>query len=92
MWEKINKIFPEGGIDIGGEYLTNDAIKNSHLDSIVTNIFKPVRSMLEYQIEYTYYSNGNMIAKTVYNVFPPDMIDGIPLLNVYGQKILNDIK
>lgn len=92
MWEKIDEMFPLGGLDIGGEYLTNDAIKNSNLNSIVTNIFKPVRSMLEYQIEYTYYSNGNMIAKTIYNVFPPKMVDNTPLLNVYGQKILNDIK
>lgn len=47
--------------------------------------------MLENVIEYKFYSNGDMTARTIYNIFPPKKIDGIPLLNVYAQKMINTV-
>lgn len=91
MWEKIDEIFPKGGTILDGQFYSNEEIAASGLDTIVSYIQKPVRSMIENQMEYTYYANGDMIAQTVYNIFPPRLIDGFAPLNVYGQKILNDI-
>lgn len=91
MWEKINEMFPNGKVMLDGQLFSNEQIASSDLETIVSYIQKPVRSMIENQVEYTYYANGNMTARTVYNVFPPKVIDNTPLLNVYGQKILNDI-
>lgn len=91
MWEKINEMFPNGGTTLDGQFHTNEQIIDSGLDTIVSYIQKPVRSMIENQLEYTYYANGDMTARTVYNVFPPKLIDNFAPLNVYGQKILNDI-
>lgn len=91
MWEKIDEMFPRGGTMLDGQFYTNEQIKESDLGTIVSYIQKPVRSMMEHQLEYTYYANGDMAARTVYNVFPPKLIDNFAPLNVYGQKILNDI-
>lgn len=91
MWEKINEIFPNGGTMLEDKYYTNEQIAASDLDTIVNYIQKPVRSMIENQMEFTYYANGDMTARTIYNVFPPKLIDNFAPLNVYGQKILNDI-
>lgn len=91
MWEKINEMFPNGGTILDGKFYTNEQIAASDLDTIVSYIQKPVRSMMENQMEFTYYANGDMTARTIYNVFPPKFIDNFAPLNVYGQKILNDI-
>lgn len=91
MWEKINEIFPNGGTFLDGVYYTNDEIQKSGVSDITTYIQKPVREMLENVIEYKFYSNGDMTARTIYNIFPPKKIDGIPLLNVYAQKMINTI-
>lgn len=91
MWEKINEIFPNGGTYLDGEYHTNKEIQESGIDNITSYIQRPVREMLENQMKYTFYANGDMSAETIYNVFPPKMVDGISLLNVYAQRMLNTI-
>ncbi len=90
MWEKIDEMFPKGGTVLDDRFYTNEEIAASDLDTIVSYIHKPVRSMIENDVEFTYYANGDMTARTVYNVFPPKLIDGFAPLNVYGQHILND--
>lgn len=91
MWEKIDLMFPQGGTIIEGVFYSNQAIKNSNLDTIINYITKPVRKMTENILRYTYHSNGDLEVRKIYDVFPLENIDNSPVLNVYGQKMLNNI-
>lgn len=58
-----------------------------------TTFFKPVRRMLEYAENVNVYDDMRVERIHSYSIFPNQdfMVDGIPLLNVYGQKIANDL-
>lgn len=51
---------------------------------------KPRGEMKEYIRHYVYYENGDMDTYFIYSLFPLYNIDGIPLFNMFGQKIYND--
>lgn len=92
MWEKIDEMFPSGSVPIEGVIYQNKDIKESNLTEIKQTLWKPVRMMLENETIYTFYANGDLIARRTYSVYPKKMVDDIPLLNVYGQKILNEVR
>lgn len=90
MWDNIDLIFPQGEATFEGKTYKNEDIKNSNLTKITNRIIKPVHSMVENILEYTYYPNGDLIVRNIYSVYPPNNVDNTPVLNVYGQKMLNN--
>jgi hypothetical protein len=46
--------------------------------------------MIEEEESVFWYENGDMERITTYCVFPPILVDNIPALNVYGQKMYNN--
>lgn len=89
VWDNLDLIFPEGGTFLDGVWYNNEEIKYLNLPLIQTTVMKPIRDTLETQASIVWYDNGNMDRVTTYNVYPPYMVDNIPVLNVYGQKIYN---
>lgn len=89
VWDNLDLIFPEGGTFLDGVWYNNEEIKYLNLPRIQTTVMKPIRDTLETQASIVWYDNGDMDRITTYNVYPPYMVDNIPALNVYGQKIYN---
>lgn len=58
----------------------------------IESFMKPVRRMLEFTAETFVTPDGEVLQRRPYSIYPPmeEFVDGIPLLNVYGQKIYND--
>ena len=48
--------------------------------------------MTEYEWCITWYSNGAVSREVTYSLLPGNMVDGVPLLNVYGQKVVLNMK
>lgn len=90
-WEKINEMFPSGGTNSTMGYLTNEQIVAMNLPKVELIVMRPVRNMLDYREKLVYYPNGNMDRYYIESVFPYENIDGTPLLNIFGQKVLNNI-
>lgn len=69
-WENIDQMFPQGGVEIDGEWISNqDLIKNG--TQIVSYIkIRPVRSMVQEMLRYTYTANGDFTISKEYDVFP----------------------
>lgn len=61
--------------------------ENSKTELIIT----PARFQFTEALErIVWKENGDMTRYYLYSVFPEKNIDGVPALNIYGQKILND--
>lgn len=89
-WEKIEEMFPEGGAIINGEWLSWEDI--SRYDSVSTDIIKPSKEdMIEYVLRITWYSDGRVVHEYINNILKNNEIDNIPALNLYGQKVYNNI-
>lgn len=56
---------------------------------ITQQIYYPVRTIIEKVDKYTYYSDGRMEKETTHSLYPGESINGIPLLNSYGQMMFN---
>lgn len=69
-WENINEMFPEGGIYIDDKYLTNDEIRNSETQVVSYIKTKPVRTMTQEILRYSYYANGDFTITKEYDIFP----------------------
>ena len=89
-WEKINEMFPDGGVNIDGKFVTNEEIKNNGTDSISFPMERTIRGATQEIKRHSYYPNGDYEVTLEYSVFPPNPIDGVPLLNAYAQKEFND--
>lgn len=59
------------------------------LPTIETPILVPIRDSIASQSLVTWYDNGNMERVTLYNSYPPMMIDNFSPLNIFAQKIYN---
>lgn len=90
-WKYLDTLFPEGGATIDGVWYSNEEIRQSNLSKINTKISKKVREMYDTIWEFTLYPNNDLTVRRIYSVFPPNLIDNIPALNIYGQKILNNL-
>lgn len=89
-WEKIEEMFPNGGAFINGEWMSWDDI--SKYDSVSTNVIKPSKeNMIEYVLKITWFSDGRVLHEYTNNIVKNNDIDNIPALNLYGQKIYNNI-
>lgn len=88
-WDKIDIMFPRGGIAIGNQYLNKNDILQ--LDKVETSLLHYARDMVTQEEKIVYYSNGNMDRYYVYNIYPPDQPENRSTLNDYGQKILNSV-
>lgn len=88
-WKNINLIFPDGGTYLDGKWFSNEDIQNSGLPSIHSPITTPIRDSIDNEVDVIWYDNGDMKRTTIYSTYPPQMIDNIPPLNIYGQKIYN---
>lgn len=90
-WERLTECL-EDYVNINGRLYSHQDIINEDPDYIDLFFIKPVRSeMIENEMRIRIYSNGDVERQYKYNVFPPSLIDGTPLLNVYGQQIYNDL-
>lgn len=90
-WQYLDILCPQGTI-INGQFLTPDQIRASNLDKISVTIVKKVREMDEYILEFTLFKNNDLTVRRIYSIYPKYLIDNIPALNVYGQKILNNLQ
>lgn len=91
-WDKVEEIFPYGGVEVDGDFITWDQIRKNNYSRISSYLLKPIRSgMLEYVMRYTWYPDGNVKIECVDSVFKDNNVDDIPLLNIYGQKVYNNI-
>ena len=88
-WKNINFIFPEGGTYLDDKWYSNEDIQNMNMESIFSPLTTPIRDGIDSYVEITWHNNGDMERKTIYSTFPPQMIDNIPPLNIYAQKIYN---
>lgn len=88
-WKNIDLIFPEGGTTLDGVWYDNEEIRFANMPLIQSTIVKPIRDIPENQVLVSWYDNGNMDRRTTYSTYPPNLIDNIPPLNVYAQKIYN---
>lgn len=85
-WENLEEMFPEGFVVINGVCWSLDDVRNSNLEKIEVDYHKPVREMTQKITRLVYYPDGSMERYDIMDVFPPFNVDGIPLLNAYGQK------
>ena len=90
-WKNIDLIFPEGGTYLNNRWMSNEEIQSSGLPSIHSPITIPIRQGIDSEIKITWYDNGDMDRVTVYNTYPPVLVDNIPPLNIYAQKIYNQL-
>lgn len=90
VWQNIDLIFPEGGTVLDGTWYDNEDICYMNLPQISSPLIKPIRSIPLYEAEITWYDNGNMERVTTYHTYPPYMVDNIPVLNAYAQKLYNN--
>lgn len=91
MWNNWDDMFPTGvahSDDFG--VITKDFAIANQLAKITTIYIKPARNILDNQIKYTWYENGDFTAEYIYNAYPIQSVDNIPLLNIYGQKIASN--
>lgn len=92
-WENANQIFHGQPIQLPnnlGAINPND-LPNSNINSLSMHWIKPTKNdMIENILEYTYFKDNSIVKKYIYNVFPEESIDGIPMFNIYGCKIYND--
>lgn len=89
-WEKIEEMFPNGGTFINGEWLSWEDIRR--YKSISTDIIKPSKeNMIEYVLRITWYEDGTVKQEYINNILKNNEVDGIPALNIYGQKVYNNI-
>lgn len=87
-WEKINEMFPRGGLYISdNQWLSNEEILNSDLDYIDAIYYKRIRSSLENEEHMVYYPNGDMDRYYTYMALPYNPVGGVSLFNAYGSKI-----
>lgn len=92
-WNNIDLIFPEGGTYLDGIWYDNNEIRFlNDLPLIQSSVIKPIRNSIASESKIIWYNNGDMDRRTVYNAFPPVLIDNISPLNIYGQKIYNQMK
>mgnify|MGYP003300933622 CR=1 FL=1 len=89
VWKNIDLIFPEGGTYLDGKWFSNEDIQNSNLPSINSPIITPIRDGIETEVKIVWHNNGDMERTTIYSTYPPLMVDDIPPLNIYAQKIYN---
>ena len=89
-WKNINLIFPDGGAYLDGVWYDNEDIVFLNLPLIESSIVKPIRETTEYKTNIIWYDNGDMERKTIFSTYPAYMIDNIPPLNVYAQKMYNN--
>jgi hypothetical protein len=90
-WDNIDEMFPSGGTLTDMGYLTNQEIVSGNYDKVCLTLTKPVRQMVERIETFEYYSDGSINRMVNFTVLPLENIDDRPLMNVYGQKIMNDI-
>ncbi len=88
-WKNIDLIFPDGGTYLDGKWYSNTDIQALNLPSINSPIVTPIRVAIDNEVKVVWHNNGDMERVTVYNTYPPVMIDDIPPLNIYAQKIYN---
>lgn len=89
-WENIDQMFPQGGVEIDGEWISNQDLIDEGMQVVSYIKIKPVRSMVQEMLRYTYTADGNFTIAKEYDIFPQHCIDGVPLLNAYAQKEFND--
>lgn len=89
-WENIKKMFPSGYASSVYGNLSIEEIIEDDYETIESYIITPARSMIENQEKVIFHSNGDMERYFIYSVQPRELIDGVPLLSVYGQKGLNE--
>lgn len=90
MWERFDEMFPSGGIWIEDQYIDKNYAIRNNVQCIGSRSLKPVRDMVENEMQFFWYPDGSFTAEYIYNIFSPDMPDNISALNVYGRKIYND--
>lgn len=64
-------------------------LKFSSYDAITRTIYFPIRSIRQKEEQFVYYPDGNFEKRTMYTIEPYNYVDGIPLLNSYGQIMFN---
>lgn len=90
-WDNLESMLAYGGNKFFGlpENVTAEDLNN--VDKLEITSVKPVRSMTEYIQQIEYASNGDLQAYFTYSIFPGNHVDNIPLLNVYGQQVYNNL-
>lgn len=83
-WNNLDLIFPDGGTFLDNVWYDNEEIKIMGLPTIETPILVPIRDSIASQSLVTWYDNGNMERVTLYNSYPPMMIDNFSPLNIFA--------
>ena len=91
-WDNAEAMFKNNIVVINGIQYSPQNLKNLNVDSVSATLIKPVRTMTEYEWCITWYSNGAVSREVTYSLLPGNMVDGVPLLNVYGQKVVLNMK
>lgn len=91
-WEKINEMFPTGGTVTDDGYITNEEIIANNLPQVQLTLFRPVRQMYAWGERMIWHADGSMERYYTNSIFPYENIDGMPLFNIYAQKIKNDLE
>ena len=64
-------------------------LKFSNYDVITRNVYFPLRTIPYKEQQFVYYPDGNFEKITTYTIEPLNYVDGIPLMNSYGQIMFN---
>ncbi len=64
-------------------------LKFSNYDAITRTIYFPLRTICQKEEQFIYYPNGHFEKRAMYTIEPKNYVDGIPLLNSYGQIVFN---
>lgn len=86
----LNKMYPDGGTNLNGKWYDNEEIAELDLHYINSYLQKPIRDVPEYEQEIVWSDDGSIQRNYTYNIYSNNAIDGLNLLNVYGQKLYND--
>lgn len=89
-WTKIDEMFPYGGIYTEKGFLSNKEILALNPEKLEGTWYYQAKDMLTKREKIIYFSNGNLIRYYDYNIYPKDQIEGVSILNDFGQKIFND--
>lgn len=89
-WINGKEMFPEGQVPYEELTLTDLEFEDYERAVLTYNYY--AREMLIKTEQIIWTPDGNCSRNLIYNVFPTEQVDKIPLLNAYGQKMRNDWK
>lgn len=88
-WDFLDDAILNEGVVIDDNWLSIDEIKRNDPNILSFCKIKTVREIPLEINRLTYTRDGDFTITREYDIFPPELIDGQPLLNAYAQLAYN---